>query len=407
MTPDNVSVTYTQLGAAGGLRMLGTTRGLLPNGPNGIPAFNTLDAISASFFSPMLHPTYNYTLELQGTSNNVSCAYDISSPVNIAPATPDLWQFDGTCPPGQDIFNITAFTSQESNNYLGFWACLADPSSSSSKLYLRGTGLNYRGEIGNITCTVSPIQPTLFKLTYTGQPGTFSTQAPIPSSQNLPTVDLRMLMVKSLGSVVWEAQSQVSNLVAESVFTFGAKSFGLPPLVQNAGYLALYEKMIEGIFDYQVRPVLLPIFFANIFGQATYIRLLYSTHVDDSTPSSCMRTVNGSADLQVFGWSANSQTGVYLLPITIINLTTLVILVIAMCTDDKGTKLLPRFDPTDPESLILSHDESGRLLRAVTVEPNGHAAWSSIVAFGRNKAGIYRLWPREKVSFLYRRLNEF
>jgi hypothetical protein len=188
--------------------------------------------------------------------------------------------------------------------------------------------------------------------------------------------------VKSLASIVWEAQTVTSNLLAESVITFGVKSFGLEPLVPDVGYLPLYEKMIQGIFDYE----------------ATYTRLLYSAQVNESTPSSCMRPVNGFADLQLFGWSPNPKAGIYLLPITFINLTTLVILVVAMCTIDKGVKLLPLFDPTDPESLILSHDETGELLRLAMAQPTDHAAWSTVVGFGQNKSGIRRLWPYQQVK---------
>ena len=68
-----------------------------------------------------------------------------------------------------------------------------------------------------------------------------------------------------------------------------------------------------------------------------------------------------------------------------------------MCTVDKGLKLLPHFDPTDPESLILSHDESGSLLMLAMGQPTNRAAWSSRLAFGKNKEGIYRLWPHNEV----------
>lgn len=110
-----------------------------------------------------------------------------------------------------------------------------------------------------------------------------------------------------------------------------------------------------------------------------------------------MRSVNGSAELNKFGWSATYQTALFLLPITLVNLITLFILFIAMFTADKGTKLLPYFDPTDTESLLLSHDESGRLLESAMAHPTDRTPWSSSIAFGKNSDGIYRLWPLNEV----------
>jgi hypothetical protein len=189
-------------------------------------------------------------------------------------------------------------------------------------------------------------------------------------------------MMMSIGSIIWEAQSSVSNMFAEAITTLGVKSFSLPPNEQAEGYMQLYDAMIQGILDYE----------------ATYIRLLYSVHAgsEQTTPDSCSRLVLGFADNDIFGWNCTSQTAAFLLPITLVNLTTLAILVIAMSTADKG-KLLPYFDPTDPESLLLSHDPSGKILLSAMVEPTDHRPWSSLIAFGKNRDGIYRLWPQHEV----------
>jgi hypothetical protein len=56
-----------------------------------------------------------------------------------------------------------------------------------------------------------------------------------------------------------------ANLVAESVITYGVKNFNLPPYNQNPEYLRLYEAMIQGILDYEVRPGLTPMFSAYAF----------------------------------------------------------------------------------------------------------------------------------------------
>jgi hypothetical protein len=381
----DVSVTYIQLGTKGGLRFVGPLNGLLPNGPNGVPAFNTLDARSLSFFpdantTDPRHSSYNYTLELQGISNNVTCIYDTTSPVIATNTTTGLMQYNGSCPPNQDFLLNSTFLEQTSPHSLGFWACRTAPSANSYYLYLQGNS-NYQRTIGNMTCTVSPILPTVFPLTYTGQSGTFYAQSQNSSSPvSFTTLGDEMMM--SIGSIVWEAQSSVSNLLAEAITTLGVKSFSLSSDAQQFEYLPLYEAMIKGILDYE----------------ATYIRLLYSARAD-RPPQSCLRTVNGIAYLDVFGWTSTGHTGAYLIPIMLVNLTTLIILVVAMCTGDSGTntRLLPRFDPTDPESLILSHDPSGRHLLTATAQPTNPSPWGALVGFGRNKEGIYRLWPKDEI----------
>ena len=61
-------------------------------------------------------------------------------------------------------------------------------------------------------------------------------------------------MWSALGDIVLQVQGEQSNLVAESVFTFGVKSFGLTPYTQNEEYLQLFEAMIQGILEYEVCP---------------------------------------------------------------------------------------------------------------------------------------------------------
>jgi hypothetical protein len=72
---NNVSISLTQLGGVNGLRLLGSLRGVLPIGPNGATDFDTVPA--SSFKDAMTAPDlfYDYTLELQGVFNNVTCAY--------------------------------------------------------------------------------------------------------------------------------------------------------------------------------------------------------------------------------------------------------------------------------------------------------------------------------------------
>lgn len=203
LSNNTVSLTYTQLGAVNGLHLLGSTRGMLPIGPNGIPAFDTVlpspfTKAAVDSFLP-----YNYSLDLQGITNNVSCSYATDSPVTIglpfAPIT-YVYQFNGTCPTGQDFLGTTAWTTIASANTLGFWACETSTSGDAYNVYLRGIK-NYNASIGNITCTVEPALPAVFKLDYAGSSGVFnSTQKAISTSPGTST-ELVRRAIGSLGNV--------------------------------------------------------------------------------------------------------------------------------------------------------------------------------------------------------------
>jgi hypothetical protein len=101
----------------------------------------------------------------------------------------------------------------------------------------------------------------------------------------------------------------------------------------------------------------------------------------------------------VFGWEATVKTAAYLLLSTLVNLTTLALFSFAMFTRDAGEKNLPRFDPTDPESLILSSDTTGALLQTSTADPKNRGPGDAKVAFGRNNTNeVVRLWVPAEVE---------
>jgi hypothetical protein len=254
---NTVSISFTQLGGVDGLHLLGSLRGVLPIGPNGATAFDTVPA--SPFKDAMTAPDlfYDYTLELQGVFSNVTCAYTqnpASIPIRYSPRPKDrlsLWQYSGTCPPGQDILSHATYVVPPSNHSLAFWAC--KPGKDSYTLYIRGSGF-YTTGIGNITCSVAPFQPALFPLTYTGKSGVFAVQNPVFRSPNTHT-ELLTRSIMGLGDNIMESQNTQSNLLAESIISFGVKFFELKPYVQNEKYLRLYEAMIQGILDYEVRSI--------------------------------------------------------------------------------------------------------------------------------------------------------
>lgn len=78
--------------------------------------------------------------------------------------------------------------------------------------------------------------------------------------------------------------------------------------------------------------------------------------------------VEGWAEYAVLGWSVNSGNIGYLFPMTIVNLASLILLLVAMFKRKKGSF---KYDPTDPEVLAAAepgqhvadkHDKMGRRL---------------------------------------------
>jgi len=94
--------------------------------------------------------------------------------------------------------------------------------------------------------------------------------------------------------------------------------------------------------------------------------MLYSTFTD--RPPSCDRNVEGSTIYAALGWSVDSANIGFLLPMTIINLASLILLLVAMFRRKKGSF---KDDPIDPEVLAAAepgqcvadkHEKMGRRL---------------------------------------------
>jgi hypothetical protein len=253
------ALSLSQLGAEDGLRFLGPIRGVLPIGPNGVPAFNTLKP-SVFEKNPAGMISYNYTLDLQGFDSNITCKYENVSPIRFSAVTNNtrFVAYNATCSDdglADVLTNVTQFATPNTDNTLTSWSCKSAQTGNGPDptyyIYLRGRGQFYETEIGNITCALSPIQPAVFPVMYQTSPGIFSSQEPTATFTNtFPTLIERVLV--ALAGVIQEAQSTQSNLVAESVITFGVKAFRLPPYQQNDQYLRLYEAMIQGMIEYQV-----------------------------------------------------------------------------------------------------------------------------------------------------------
>lgn len=328
--------------------------GVLPTGPNGLNGFDTLQPFPLS--DPQTKASilsYNYTLDHQGLASNITCIYDKSSPIRFQAVINNtlMVAYNGTCDGLADVLtDVVQYMTPNIDNTLTFWACKSVPNGEEDLayyIYLRGR-VNYAESIGNITCTIFS-KPAVFPVTYQSTKENFSSKEPIQTSRNTFS-GFTDKAVLALGGIVLEGQGMQSNSVAESIIFFGVQSFGLPPYLQNEQYLRLYEAMIQGILMDQVCPFSVISLFSLTFSlQATYARFLYSTI--SNPPFSCLRTVNGSLTAEVIGWFAKPVLVLFLMPMTILNLASLVIILI---TRSRAKGDCHEFDPTDLMPLVLA-----------------------------------------------------
>jgi len=294
------SLDLGQLGANSSHHFLGPVHGVLPTGPNGLAAFNTLQASpldDAQARAVIL--SYNYTPDHQGLASNVSCIYDTQSPVMASrvPNNTYVLGVDGTCDGLVHVFaNETPILTPNTDNTLMFWACMSTPAGGEDPvyyIYLRGRE-RYATAIGNITCTVSPTRPAIFPVMYQSKADIFSTKELVGTSKpgNITSMII-MRALAELGDIVLQSQSPE----------------------QRGG------------------------------------RFLYSTVTNPAPPPSCMRTVNGTLSAEVMGWVAKPVHIGFLMPMTTLNVVALVVILKAMSRSKGGCY---EFDPTDPRPLVLA-----------------------------------------------------
>ena len=73
--------------------------------------------------------------------------------------------------------------------------------------------------------------------------------------------------------------------------------------------------------------------------------------IDHLPPASCIRTVNGMLNAEVTGWVAKRVHIGFLMPMTILNLASLIVVLISIARAKRG---FYEFDPTDPRPLLLA-----------------------------------------------------
>ncbi|KAJ2926510.1 hypothetical protein H1R20_g10572, partial [Candolleomyces eurysporus] len=370
----NETSSLNQLGGEGTVRFRGSVKGVLPIGPNGVPAFNALQTSPDPFADDDIRRrmvSYNYTLNHQGFASNISCFYDDTSPIryrNIMNINTTLFiSSSGSCDPAaglQDVLqDVPNYTMLDSNNTMTYWACKQIPQPGSLEptyfVYLRGR-MRYESSIGNITCRISPMRAQEYLVTYHSVPGYFTTsRALVAQPPQKPTFAWYIEWgLVGLGNAIWEGQNWSANLVAEAVFSLGAKKLNLVTRERNPIYLKMYEAMIQGMLEYE----------------ATYSRLIYSIGADP--PPTCFRDVAGSVSYSVRGWHIDSkdffaQAGL-LLPMTLINLASLILLL--SCFFIGKFQYKHNFDATDNVSLLTAW---------VPGAQSGQVRWDSKVQYHR------------------------
>jgi hypothetical protein len=107
--------------------------------------------------------------------------------------------------------------------------------------------------------------------------------------------------------------------------------------------------------------------------QFTYLRLSYSTGSVDigfgPAPAACNHTVNGTWSAEVTGWVAKPVHIGFLMPMTILNLASLIIVLISKA---RAKRDCDEFDPTDPRSLVSAES---------SLDESDHSGWADSVSY--------------------------
>jgi len=193
---------------------------------------------------------------------------------------------------------------------LTLWACKSLPTGEQDMhyyIYLRELGFYFGGGDLNISCTVSPIQPAMFPVTYQSSSHVFSTQE--PSATSAPAINFNFIeqAILALNLAVYLAQTATVNLVADSIEALGAQA---GQYEESGQYLLpLYKAMIQGILVDKVctasnssHPLLM------VIQQLTSMWYSYSTASANDFSSSLPAWLGGEASAyQVFDANDNHQ----------------------------------------------------------------------------------------------------
>lgn len=196
--------------------------------------------------------SYNYTLDRQGLASNINCSYDTKSPIVVStPHNTGLVHVNASCNGIglDDVHNMNigpgpdGFSMFKGGYTLTFWACKSILTASGEQdpayyIYLRG--LDQADADENITCTIFPIQPALFPVTYQSSTGVFSTQKQSTTFQLMDhfseLIEIAILWWEEL---VFQGQNSNSNAVVDLVRSLGHYHLGLSPYEKKRATAAI------------------------------------------------------------------------------------------------------------------------------------------------------------------------
>ena len=107
-------------------------------------------------------------------------------------------------------------------------------------------------------------------------------------------------------------------------------------------------------------------------------------------PPACARSANGTVEYYVTGWSVTGKSAAYLLTMTVVNLTSLALMLLVLYRS-LGPDL-PLFDPTSPISLIVATSNGDvKVPEGSSGDPNDPLVRDVMITYGRASDGRFAL----------------
>ena len=130
-----------------------------------------------------------------------------------------------------------------------------------------------------------------------------------------------------------------------------------------------------------------------------HTRRWQTTIADDTIRSllrSCQRSANGTGIFDVTGWLYTKQTIALLLPATLVNLVTIILLVVTMRT---GDPILYTTDPTNPRSLLVSMGKLQEGKVRIALEEDNPVWWRVMDMLRDGRTAVWTGMSRLRMPF--------
>ena len=111
---------------------------------------------------------------------------------------------------------------------------------------------------------------------------------------------------------------------------------------------------------------------------------------------SCQRSANGTGIFDVTGWLYTTQTIALLVPATLVNLVTIILLVVTMRI---GNPILYTTDPTNPRSLLVSMGKLQEGKVEIALEEDNSVWWRVMDMFRDGRTAVWKWMGRPRLPF--------